>query len=68
MENVMNRAKEDPEYTCLLQACLTAEIAYKELAATWNTEQRQIVERYLSACEELDHRLLILALEIAAGS
>ena len=64
----MKRAKEDPEYACLLQACLAAEKAYRELAATWNMEHRLIVERYLSACEELDHRMLMLALEIADGS
>lgn len=56
--------ENDPILQALLAECEDAEHDYEQLAATLNLQQRQTIERYLSACEEVDHRKLTLALEL----
>lgn len=53
----------DNYYQELLAECLNAETDYLRVVDTLPEKERQIIERYLTACEELDHRKLSLASE-----
>ena len=54
----------DPIYQQLECECVIAEEAYQRTMDTLPQSKRQVIERYLSACEEIDHRKLTLALEL----
>lgn len=54
----------DSEYQTLLNQCLDIEPAYLRIRNSLLPEDQQILERYQSLCEEMDHRKLILALTI----
>ena len=54
--------QQDQEYKQLLYTCRQAEAAYEAMANTLTQEEKAIIEQYLSACEELDHRMLTIAL------
>ena len=60
-KNLMKLAKEDPHYQTCLEEVKRWECAYLALRETLPEMQRRVVEGYLSACEELDHALLMLA-------
>ena len=59
------KTKTDMIYQELLQACVEAETIYNKIAPTLPAEKREAVERYLSACEVLEHRRTMLALSLA---
>ena len=56
--------RDDTEYQALLNQCLDIEPAYLDIRNRLMPEDQQILERYLSICEEMDHRKLYLALSI----
>ena len=58
------KTKTDMLYQELLQACMEAERAYNEIAPTLPVEKREVVEKYLSVCEELEYRRTTLALSL----
>ena len=62
-ENLMKLAKEDPHYQACLEEVKRWEPAYLALRDSLPEMQRRAVEGYISACEELDHALLALALK-----
>lgn len=54
----------DQHYQVLLKNCLNTESDYLRIINSLSSEDRDIIEHYLTACEELDHRRLTLALEM----
>lgn len=54
----------DNEYQTLLKQCLDAEPDYLRIRNSLPSEDQLILERYLSVCEEMDHRKLTIALTI----
>ena len=53
----------DPDYQQALQNLQKVEPEYLALLETLSLEQRDVLERYIAACEELDDALLFLAYE-----
>ena len=62
MRELTECVEKDTVYQQLLNECAEAEVDYLALLETLTAEQRNVVERYLTACEELDHRKLYLML------
>ena len=62
-KNLMERAKEDPDYQACLEEVKRQEPVYLALRDTLPQMQRKVLETYISACEELDHALLLLAMK-----
>ena len=60
-EVLLEQAKNDPHYQTCLEEVKRWECAYLALRETLPEMQRRVMEGYLSACEELDHALLMLA-------
>ena len=58
------RMEQDPDYQQALQRLKEAEPAYLALLETMTPENREILERYISACEALDDPLIFLAYQI----
>ena len=58
------RLRTDEVYQDLLRECTAAEDHYIRLLSSLSDTDRAVVERYLSACEELDHRRFLLAVEV----
>ena len=56
-------AKNDPNYQACLEEMRRWEPAYLALRDALPEMQRRTLENYISACEELDHVLLLLALK-----
>lgn len=48
----------------LLNACLALEPEYRRIVASLPSHDRDVLDLYISLCEEMDHRALILALSI----
>ena len=53
----------DPDYQQALQKLEEVEPEYLALLETLTPEQRDVLERYIAACEEVDDALLFLAYE-----
>ena len=62
-EELMDHAKNDPHYQACLEEVKRWEISYLALRDVLPEMQQSVLEDYLSACEELDHALLLLALK-----
>ena len=62
-ENLLVRAKEDAHYQSCLEEVKRWEPAYIALRDSLPEMQRRVMEGYASACEELDHALLLLAIK-----
>ena len=60
-------AERDAEYQRALQDLQAAEPAYLALLETLEPEKREILERYITACEMLDDSMLVLAYHIGQG-
>ena len=58
MKELLEFVQEDPEYQEKLEAVKQAEPAFLALREMLTEGQRQVLDEYLSACEELDHELL----------
>ena len=63
MEYLMERAKMDTQYQSCLEEVNRLEPAFLALRDSLSREHQQILDDYLSACEEMDHALLPLAME-----
>lgn len=64
-EDKLNRKlSTDPVYQQLLADCLLAEADYLRIRDQLSEADKATPERYLSLCEESDHRRLSLLLEI----
>lgn len=57
-------AKLDMEYLRLLAACRELEAEYVAVTAALPEAHRDIIDRYISLCEELEYRRTYLALEM----
>jgi hypothetical protein len=60
---IMEQAKTDALYCQRLGACRKLEPAYLAVLDKLDTEDQAALEAYISACEELEHRLAQLAYE-----
>ena len=56
--------EQDPDYQQALQKLKETEPAYLALLETMTPENREILERYIGACEALDDPLIFLAYQI----
>lgn len=56
--------ERDPEYQEALQRIKDAEPDYLALLETLSSESREVLERYIAACEAADDLLLHLAYQI----
>ena len=56
--------EQDPDYQQALQKLKETEPAYLALLETMTPENREILERYIAACEALDDPLIFLAYQI----
>lgn len=54
----------DIEYQSLLRQCLALEPEYLRVLSTLSLEDQRVLDHYLSLCEEMDHRKLVIALTI----
>ena len=61
---LLEAARKDDHYQKLLQACREAEEDYTAIRDSLPAEQAEQLERYISLCEELQHRLTTLACQI----
>ena len=59
-------AEKDPIYQELLRNCYLLEEQYNQILAKLPASDRERIEQYISACEELDHRHTDLALHMFA--
>lgn len=67
MEQKLKKALlADPIFQQLLEDCLAAEAEYLRIWSKLPPEDRCILDRYLSLCDETEHRKLSLLLEIAS--
>ena len=62
-KNLMELAKNDSHYQNCLEEVKRLEPVYLALRDALPEMQQSVLEDYLSACEELDHALLLLALK-----
>ena len=62
-EKLLELAKGDPYYQACLEEVKRLEPVYLAMRDTLPQMQKKVMEDYLSACEELDHALLALALK-----
>ena len=61
MEKLMETARCNPRYQEKLDTAKNLEADFLALRDSLQEPQRQTLEAYLSACEELDHELLCTA-------
>lgn len=60
---IMQEAMKDPMYQQLLDVCRSREETYRNVLEKLPREDVQSLEEYISACEEMEHRLAQLAYE-----
>lgn len=63
-EKIIAAAKQDGEYQQLLAQCAEAEREYQQVLTRLPEGDAQLLEDYISSCEEMDHRLLRIAWEL----
>ena len=61
---LLEAARKDQEYQCLLAQCRKAEKDYERILQSLSPDDREQLDRYITLCEELEHRLTLLACEI----
>jgi len=54
--------RNDPLYLELLSACNALEEDFLRIRAGLSAEDRELLDKYISLCEEMDHRRTMLAL------
>ena len=64
---LLEAARKDPEYQALLRTCREAEESYRAILDSLSPEQQEQLQDYICACEELEHRLTVLACQIPRG-
>ena len=62
-KNLLELAKEDSHYQACLEEVKRLEPVYLALRDALPQMQKKVMEDYISACEELDHALLLLAIK-----
>lgn len=60
-EELLRREKEDPWRRECLARVIERTAAYEQAIQALTREQRQAVEDYIAACEELEHASVFLA-------
>lgn len=65
---LLEAARRDGEYQKLLCACRAAEEDYRVILNSLPPERQEQLEGYISLCEELQHRLTVLACEVPRGA
>lgn len=53
----------DPEYQQILRSCMLAEEQYTLIKSKLSPSEQNSLDHYISLCEELDHRKLVLLLQ-----
>jgi len=61
---ILDAARTDEEYQSLLRRCIAAEEDYRDILESLSPARQEQLERYISLCEELEHRKTILACRI----
>ena len=61
---MLEAARKDQEYQCLLAQCRKAEKDYERILQSLSPDDQEQLDRYITLCEELEHRLTLLACEI----
>ena len=61
---LVSMAKKDPTYRELLQKCGALEPEYIRICKILSDEDREILDRYIGICEELEHQKVRLALSL----
>ena len=64
MDLVLRAAKEDAHYQSLLRECAQLGEAYDRICQQLTEEDKEILEQYISVCENMEYRKLCLALEM----
>ena len=60
LEELMEKAKYDPYYQHCLTEVRHLEPMFLQIRSTLPQMQQKVLDAYISACEELDHALLML--------
>ena len=60
-EVLLERVKNDPQYQACLEEVKRLEPEFLALRDTLEENRRNVLDAYLSACEEMDHALLMAA-------
>ena len=60
LEELIEKAKHDPYYQQCLEEVRALEPLFLKIRSTLPELQQKTLDAYISACEELDHALLIL--------
>ncbi len=60
--------EQDADYQQALQRLKEAEVDYLVLLETMAPEKREVLERYIAACEAMDDPLIYLAYQIGRSS
>jgi hypothetical protein len=58
---LVKKAAKDKEYQEYRKACDLSEREYTRLYKTFSNEQKSIVDKYISTCEDMDFRMMQLA-------
>ena len=61
---LLEAARKDEAYQSLLAECRTAEKEYEQILQSLPPENQEKLDRYITLCEELEHRMTILACNI----
>lgn len=64
---LLEAARRDGDYQAMLKKCLEAEADYRTILESLPPRQQEQLENYISLCEELQHRLTVLACQIPRG-
>lgn len=61
---LLEAARKDEEYQCLLAQCRAAEEDYERILQSLPPADQERLDSYIILCEELEHRLTLLACEV----
>ena len=61
---LLEAARKDEAYQSLLAECRTTEKEYEQILQSLSPENQEKLDRYITLCEELEHRMTILACNI----
>ena len=66
-EEVIKSAMKDPEFRWYQNMVQNTEKVYLEVCESLSPEQKQAVEDYIAACEDLDDYLTVQAYDLGKG-
>ena len=66
-DEVIKSARSDPEFQWHQNMVQNAEAVYLKVCESLSQEQKQAIEDYIAACEDLDDYLTILAYDLGKG-